>query len=92
MTSVKVAVRVRPFNKQEKDERATNCITMEGPMIHITNQVPEGSICRKRRKRATSHLIIVSGPVMATLQIKMVISCLHLTLTTQIRRWCLGSW
>lgn len=52
MTSVKVAVRVRPFNKQEKDEKATNCITMEGPMIHIRNLVSQANHSgRKERKQ-----------------------------------------
>ncbi len=43
MTSVKVAVRVRPFNRQERDEKATNCITMEGAMIQIRNLVGGGN-------------------------------------------------
>lgn len=53
MTSVKVAVRVRPFNKQERDERAANCITMEGPMIQISNPVSShGSPLQEERKES----------------------------------------
>ena len=38
--NVKVAVRVRPFNKREKDRKAKCIVTMNGPNTVITN--PEG--------------------------------------------------
>ena len=39
MTSVKVAVRVRPFNKREKDLNSSSIIRMEGQDTYITNPV-----------------------------------------------------
>ena len=35
--SVKVAVRVRPFNQREKDMEAVCCVTMNGPSTTIKN-------------------------------------------------------
>ncbi len=35
--SVKVAVRVRPFNAREKELNSTLCVAMEGPMTILTN-------------------------------------------------------
>ena len=37
MTSVKVAVRCRPFNKREKERSAQLIIRMEGGDTYITN-------------------------------------------------------
>ena len=39
MTSVKVAVRVRPFNGREKAANSTTIIRMEGADTYITNPV-----------------------------------------------------
>jgi kinesin family protein 1 len=41
MSSVKVAVRVRPFNSREKDANAALIIGMEGKSTKITDPVPE---------------------------------------------------
>jgi hypothetical protein len=41
MASVKVAVRVRPFNKREKDRKAKLIIQMKGATTQIVS--PEGS-------------------------------------------------
>lgn len=37
MTSVKVAVRVRPFNGREKEAKSRTIIRMEGQDTYITN-------------------------------------------------------
>ena len=39
MTSVKVAVRVRPFNGREKAANSVSIIRMEGADTYITNPV-----------------------------------------------------
>jgi len=39
--SVKVAVRVRPFNQREKDLGAKCCVTMNGPSTKIVDPNPE---------------------------------------------------
>ena len=39
MTSVKVAVRVRPFNDREKESNSTTIIRMEGDDTYIKNPV-----------------------------------------------------
>ena len=39
MTSVKVAVRVRPFNSREKAANSTSIVRMEGGDTWITNPV-----------------------------------------------------
>ena len=40
MSSVKVAVRVRPFNDREKNMNAILCISMEGKSTTIENKLP----------------------------------------------------
>ena len=49
MTSVKVAVRVRPFNDREKAANSESIIRMEGGDTYITNPVSSLSytICAK---------------------------------------------
>ena len=51
MTSVKVAVRVRPFNDREKAANSESIIRMEGGDTYITNPVSSLSykICAKIR-------------------------------------------
>ena len=44
MTSVKVAVRVRPFNGREKAANSVSIIRMDGQDTYITNPV-----CAKKR-------------------------------------------
>ena len=49
MTSVKVAVRVRPFNTREKAANSVSIIRMDGQDTYITNPV-----CAKQEAHFTS--------------------------------------
>ena len=44
MTSVKVAVRVRPFNGREKEQNSKCIIRMESGNTYITNPVSDKAI------------------------------------------------
>lgn len=75
MTSVKVAVRVRPFNGREKEQNSKCIIRMESGNTYIKNPVSDKSvlICETKHfvsfnrlmdKRNNSDLIIVTGRTM----------------------------
>ena len=95
MTSVKVAVRCRPFNQREKDLNAKLIIRMESGNTYITNPVSfyfgpdfDFSCDRRTRKRVIRmDLIIVIGPTMVLLsqKLKMAICIPSLVRGTTIR-------
>ena len=74
MTSVKVAVRVRPFNTREKAANSRSIIRMEGNNTYITNPVSGQSspiywLCLLRRKTARRKSLdstIAIGATMAS--------------------------
>ncbi|MEQ2164704.1 Kinesin-like protein kif16b [Goodea atripinnis] len=52
MASVRVAVRVRPMNRREKDLTAKGIIKMEGTKTSITNlKIPDGVVGDSMRER-----------------------------------------
>ena len=75
MTSVKVAVRCRPFNGREKDMNSKLIIRMSGGDTYITNPVSYNSISllplliisRQLKKNKSSVSITVTGVMMAML-------------------------
>ena len=80
MTSVKVAVRVRPFNDREKEANSTSIIRMDGQDTYIKNPVSLKFwlflsaqtnlmmmyIDRLMERRRSLALITVTGVMMAT--------------------------
>ena len=68
MTSVKVAVRIRPFNGREKEMNAKLMMRTDGNTVHIKNHVSL-TIClieiyRKMEKKNHLVLIMFTGHMM----------------------------
>ena len=67
MSSVKVAVRVRPFNGREKEANAKRIIEMEGKTTKITDPVRIlylTAFKRKPERIVSLHLIIHIGHIL----------------------------
>jgi hypothetical protein len=70
MSSVKVAVRVRPFNQREKDQNSVSIIDMDGiKTTSIRNPVrnqPKRAEFRKQEKRKILPSTTATGHTMST--------------------------